>query len=373
MQKIQNEFDYLIHLVRCTIHSLQPQELPKGLKFDRVFEYGKLHQVANIAFYSLERVKNKPSPVLYNQWQAYRDQAIVCDITQSYAAQEIRDALQEQSIRWLEVQGTRLKHLYPQPDFRTMSDIDFIIDQENIPKARDLLEDLGYECETVHRVELNANRPPNAYIEMHTEYFLGDHKYRHIMNSPFAAVDDQGQCLPNAFYLYNILHIAKHYFFCGCGIRRVLDVYYLNQKYAQCTKDPEVRKALEQAELTQFAAEFGRLAEAWFGTEEQDFPRSKMVSFIVNAGAHGSKYNEQQKILEKTFRDTGRFAGMKYYLGRFFGTREDFQTRYPVLKKYKILYPFCWLHRTFSVLRPKRLKEVRQEMQIVKKMEHNKD
>lgn len=372
MQNIVNEYDYLIHLVRCAIHNLQPQELPEGLKFERVFEYGKYHQVANIAFYSLEKVQKKPDSALYSQWQAYRDQTVMCDITQSYAAQEIRQALQDRGIRWVEVQGTKIKPLYPQPDFRTMSDMDFIIDEENIPKAKELLEDLGYVCETVYQVELNGDRPPNTYVEMHTEYFLEDCPYRPILNSPFDHVDEQGESLPNVFYLYNILHIAKHYFFSGCGIRRVLDVYYLNQAYAQSAQDPEVKKILEQAELTEFVAEFDRLAQVWFGLEEQAFPRSKMVCFILNAGIHGSFYNEQQKFVETTFHNTGRFARFKYYLTRLIGTREDLITRYPVLQKNKILYPFCWLHRIFCILTPKRYKRIRQEMQIVKKMENDK-
>ena len=129
---------------------------------------------------------------------------------------------------------------------------------------------------------------------------------------------------------------------------------------------------MEQAELTEFVAEFDRLAQVWFGLEEQAFPRSKMVCFILNAGIHGSFYNEQQKFVETTFHNTGRFARFKYYLARLIGTREDLITRYPVLQKNKILYPFCWLHRIFCILTPKRYKRIRQEMQIVKKMENDK-
>ena len=41
----------------------------------------------------------------------------------------------------------------------------------------------------------------------------------------------EGLSAEDAFYAYNILHIAKHYHYGGCGIRRVLDVYYL---YRHC-------------------------------------------------------------------------------------------------------------------------------------------
>lgn len=368
MAKILSEYDYLIHLVRCGIHDLQPQEPPKGIKLEWVFEYGKFHQVANIAFYSLEKLKNKPDPDLYNQWQAYRDQALMGDITQSYAAQELRDELQKNGIRYLEVQGTKIKPLYPQSDFRTMSDIDFIIDGENIPKAQELMEDLGYECETVFQVEMNGSRLPNTYVEMHTEYFLEDCEYRQLMHSPFEDLDDEGQCRLNAFYLYNLLHIAKHYFYSGCGIRRVLDVYFLNRKYPQCIRDEYVQKGLESAGISDFVREFSDLAEIWFGNEEQEFPRTEMAFYIFNSGIHGSTYNRQQYHVEERLQRTGPITTGGYYLRRLFGTGEDLQLRYPVLQKNKVLYPFCWLHRAFSILSPKKLKRIRQEMQIVKKI-----
>lgn len=369
MLEISNEYHYLVHLIRCTIHDQQPQELPKGLKFERVFECGKFHQVANIAFYSIEKLHNQPEPKLYSQWQAYRDQAVMCDITQHYAAQELREAMQDQGIRYVELQGTKIKPLYPQPDLRTMSDIDFVIDEENIPKAKALLENLGYECEMFCQVEVNGNRPPNTYVEMHAEYFLENCPYRQVMSAPFDAVDDQGQCKINAFYLYNILHIAKHYFLSGCGIRRVLDVYFLNRKYAWCMKDPLVIQGLQSANLVDFAAEFGQLAETWFGAEACGFPESEMARYILNAGVHGSTYNGQKNALEKNFRKTGRLAGARYYLRRFWGNRKDLLVRYPILKRYKILYPFCRLHRIFSILSPKRFRYVRQEIRIVNRME----
>lgn len=369
MANISNEYDYLIHLVRCGIHGLQPQEPPKGLVFELVFEYGKFHQVANIAFYSLEKLKNKPSPDLYQKWQAYRDQALMCDIVQSYAAQELRDGMQSRGIRYMEVQGTKLKPLYPQSDFRTMSDIDFIIDGENIPKVRELMEGLGYDCESVYKVEMNGSRHPSTYVEIHTEYFLEDFDFRRVMHSPFEDMDEQGQCRRNAFYLYNLLHIAKHYFYSGCGIRRVLDVYFLNQKYPECIHDPYVQQGLESAGMLDFVEEFTRLSEAWFGYEKQEFPRSAMATYIFNAGIHGSYYNRQQLYVEERMEHTGPFAGQRYYIGRLLGNRRELLLRYPVLRKCWLLYPFCWLHRVFSALSPQRFKSIRREIQIVKKME----
>lgn len=364
MQQISNEWNYVIHLVRCALHGLPPQELPEGLQFAQVFQCAQDHQVANIAFCALDKLKNKPQPELYHRWRISWEHAVTMDITQSYAAQEIREVFGKNKIRWVEAQGTRIKPLYPQPDYRTMSDIDFIIHEENIPKAQDILETLGYECETAYCVELNAHRHPNTHIELHTEYFLEDCPYRKVLHSPFDVAGEP----EDVFYLYNLLHIAKHYFGSGCGIRRVLDVYFLNQKYPHCSQSAYVREALQRAGLTDFVSELSSLANVWFSREAQDFPKSKMVYSVLNSGVHGSCFIAQQNHLEQTVRVSGRWSRVKYCLGRLLGTGKDLITRYPVLNRWKILFPFCWLHRAFCAISPKQLRRTRREVQIIRHM-----
>lgn len=368
MRKYFDECDYLIHLVRCAVHDLQPRELPKGLDFQRVYEWGLYHQIGNIAFCSVEKLKTKPREALYRRWQDCRDQAIVRDITQNYAAMEIRDAFQNAGIRVLEVQGTKIKPLYPQSNWRTMSDLDFIIDPENLPKAMELLEKLGYRCQNIQGIHVDAHRPPNINVELHTEFFEEDAKYRQVLRSPFARVDEQGQCPCDVFYLYNILHITKHYFSAGCGIRRVLDAYYLNQVYGPVIDAEQIHHALETINAGQFAADLEKLAQAWFGLEETRYHRNRLAEHIIHAGLHGNLLNEWQYHMEEKFDPTIRFAKLRYYLRRFFGTDGVLRKRYPVLQRYPILYPFCWFWRIVSTLSPSSLKRVRREVKTIQQI-----
>lgn len=365
MQVFSDECEYLLHLVRCAIHDLQPQELPEGLLFGRVYECGVYHHVANIAFYSVERLTNKPEVELYRKWEDCRNMAVVRHINQIYAAQEIREGFLAAGIRWIEVQGTRIKPLYPQPEWRTMSDIDFIIDRENLPEAAEILKMLGYICKDSHGVEVDGFRSPNINVEIHTEYFPEASQYYSTMRPPFASVEETGAYDANEFYLYNILHIAKHYFLNGCGIRRVLDAYYLNKNYSQIIDGSYIKSILERANAADFAAELAELANTWFGMEEQDFPKTKMARFFIQSGLHGTRANELKNHLAKTFDSTVRFAKLKYFLRRVLGTPKNLRKDYPVLERYIFLYPFCWLYRTFRALKPQKLKRLRKEVEAV--------
>ncbi len=359
------EFDYLIHLVRCAIHNEQPRQFPEDLDLQRVFEWGVYHQVANIAFYSIEKLEKKPDAALYSQWEACRDRAVILDINQSFAAEELRAALAAAEVRTLEVQGTKIKPLYPQPDYRTMSDIDFIIDPENLPGAMGVLESLGYRCREAHGVEVVAFRPPNIHVELHTQYFSDRTDYYGMMRPPFASMEETGVYDVNEFYIYNMLHIAKHYLSGGCGIRRVLDVYYLNRCYGDRIDQKYVRGILKAAKAQKLVADLSALAQAWFGEGQLADAQREMASYIMGSGVHGNKRNELDNRLKKDLDKNARFGRSGYLLRRLFCTREILYKTYPILQKHKLLYPFCWLHRLFCALRPAKLKRLKREVDAV--------
>lgn len=354
MCEFLDECDYLIHLVRCAIHDQQPRELPENFDFDRVYRFGVHHQVANIAFGSVEKLVYKPPEELYAKWEACRNRATILHINQNHAAQEIRTGFQTANIPLVEVQGTKIKPLYPHPEYRTMSDLDFIVEPRNLSRAKEVLLDLGYRCEEVADVEVNGFRPPNIHIELHTDYFPKDSEYAGVMEDPFAArgVD--------ALYVYNMLHIAKHYFWKGCGVRRVLDAYFLNLRYGDLLDQKYVRSVFKKADLCDFVAELSELADRWFGQEQCAPQRSDMAVYILNSGLHGTAENRLDNQLKKA----GNHK-LKYFLRRICGTKATLYYAYPVLKRHKLLYPFCWLHRALRALHPGKLKRLRKEVEAV--------
>lgn len=347
---MEREWDYLIHLIRCAIHDIPPEEVPADVDLQRVYECGAYHHVANLAFYSVERLKNPPSDELYNIWQSNRDKALVLDFNQSFAADEIRDAFGNENIQWLELQGTMIKPLYPQPEYRTMSDIDFIVEKENLLRAGEILESLGYSTQLIRNQEIVAFREPNINVEIHSQYFENS-IYNNAMREPIKYEWDV-----ETFYLYNILHIAKHYRYGGCGIRRVLDAYMLNRAYGE-NVDP--MQLLEKPEDREFAAELLELANAWFG--EGKSVRSQMAHYILYSGTHGNQYNELQNRL-----DNQPELGIKYILRRILGNKQAMHISYPILERYKILYPFCWLHRGLCAMLPRKQKRLKREFLAIR-------
>jgi hypothetical protein len=351
---MEREWDYLLHLIRCAIHDIPPEEVPEGVDLQQVYECGVYHHVANLAFYSVERLKTPPSGELYDIWKVCRDKALVLDLNQCFAAEEIRDAFSSANIRWLEMQGTRIKPFYTQSDWRTMSDIDFIVDSANLKRAGDILRGLGYVCKNVRDKEIVGFRMPNIHVELHVGFFPDNTIYSSVLGDTFSA-----ERPIDTFYLYNILHIVKHYLYGGCGIRRVLDLYLLNQAYGECVDRDYVQAVLKRVDAAELVSELMVLANDWFGTGIS--VKNKMTQYIFYSGLHGNRLNELENRLKHS--DT---HGIKYLFERFRGNEQAMYIRYPILEKYKILYPFCWLHRGVLALKPGKRKRLKREIKAVR-------
>lgn len=101
-----NDFGYLVHLLKCALNGSRPNEKTDDVSFENVFNGALKHDVVNLAFYAVEKLENKPEYELYDCWHQVRDLAVMRDINQSFAYDELYAELRKAGIRTLEIQGT---------------------------------------------------------------------------------------------------------------------------------------------------------------------------------------------------------------------------------------------------------------------------
>ncbi len=357
----------MIHLLRCGIYGDIPEELPEGMSFHKVYEYAMEHDVANIAFYAVEKLEHKPDPELYDTWKLRKDLALVRDMNQEFARQEIVAEFESQGVLYKELQGTVLKKLYPRTEFRTMSDLDFIVEKKYLAQCGMILEKLGYRCSTQGDFEIDGIRRPDICVELHTDYFSPFTVYHDVMREPFSDRELMEEEKNTELYLYNILHTAKHYFSCGCGIRRVLDMYYLDQCYGHKIDSYYVRQVLTEAGLIGFAEELSYLARSWFGKADRCEDFSAMEQSIMGAGLHGKREVYINRRIRRMNKDEPITFGakVKYLFSRVFPGAKTMKIKYPILRRVWILYPFCWIHRIVRMILGKNRKASVLDLRLV--------
>ncbi|MDE7233472.1 MAG: nucleotidyltransferase family protein, partial [Ruminiclostridium sp.] len=80
---------YLLALLKTVLNGGEPPEKPEGIDFAEVYRLARFHDVANTAFYAIEKLKNPPIEALLKEWGEVRDGAIVKHLIQQEEFAEI--------------------------------------------------------------------------------------------------------------------------------------------------------------------------------------------------------------------------------------------------------------------------------------------
>lgn len=345
MKQFANEGEYLIHLVVCVMKEEQPLEMPEGLDFEKVYSLACYHSVANIAYYGIEKLSRKPEEELLRKWSQVRDKAIIKDLTQQNEYEQIATKLSEEKMWFIPLKGMILKRYYPQSDFRTMSDIDLLIDEANAPVARKVMFSLGYEVERygagAHDVYL---KKPVMNVEIHRQLF-GVHAgkeynqiFRNILESCNQSSEYCYEMEINTFFVYMIAHAAKHYDHGGTGLRSFLDIWVFLKKFQEQLDWSRIDEMLQVEDMQEKCHDFMQLPRIFFEDAPCDGKYEEMKAFVMHAGTYGTLKEMVQQDIQKKGK-----AG--YVFRQIFPTVEMMKSNFPILKKAPVLLPFVWLYR----------------------------
>lgn len=341
MEKFKNEYDYLIYLLKSILNGTQPEEKPENLSFEKIFNISKHHGVANMSYYAIEKLAEKPDAQLSKKWAEYRDRAIVKDLTQTLEFDAVSQKLKNENIRFLALKGIFLKDMYPQRDMRLMADIDLLIDSDNVSKANKIMISLGYEPEITPDKDHDAYfKQPMMNIEIHRRLFGEENKeystlFSNVWKNSVMDSDNNLNLNDNWFFIYLFAHLDKHLNNGGTGIRSIMDIYvYLKQK--EKTLDWElIYSQLSKVGKAQTCRDVIAVSKIWFG----DFPPSEKYKeferFILSSGTYGTRLNSNLNKHKKM----GTF---RFVIHRLFPPLYIMQMVFPFLEKVPFLFPLMW-------------------------------
>ncbi len=335
---------YLFQLLCAVLNNEQPPETPANCDFEAVFRLAEHHSVANLAYYGIEKLKNKPDAELQKKWAEIRDREIMRDIIQCSELEQITSAFTSAGIRFLTLKGAILKAMYPQSDFRTMCDIDILVDEENLKKAGDALSSLGYtpgkQDEINHDVYYKA---PVMNIELHRSLFRATTDsfaviFQDIWNKAEPVTGTRYKLVPDYCFAFVMAHAMGHYKWGGTGIRSFMDLYIYREKAEDKLNMLQIRSLFENIGEAELFDSFLGLSDIWFGGSELTEKHAEMAQYILRGGTYGNF--ENQVAIGMKGKSKGRFL-----LERFFPNLGYMQDQYPVLRKAPVLLPFFWIVR----------------------------
>lgn len=280
--------------------------------------------------------------------------------------------LEIERIQYLPLKGAVIRDFYPEPWMRTSCDIDILVREEDVEKAKFvLINDYGYSFQSKGSHDISFFSPNDTCIELH--YKLIEDRIVKNANKVLSEIwnvverkEGYEFCykMPDEYlYFYHIAHMAKHFQNGGCGIRSVLDLWILNQI-------PEVNMdrrniLLQKGGLLRFANIVRELSGVWFENKKHDSITLHLEKFIICGGIYGNNGN---RIIVKQQKKGGK---AKYALSKIFIPYEEIKFHYPILQKHHWLLPIMevrrWCKLLFCGHRNRVMKELNYNNNIDKK------
>lgn len=262
------------------------------------------------------------------------------------AYQQLFLALEQAQIPFVPLKGIVLCQYYPEPWMRTSCDIDVLIKEQDIEKAKHvLIHEGGYVYYGTGSHDISLLSPENIHVELH--YNLIEDGCANAASGILKNVwdtanrhDTYGCCyeMPDEyFYFYHIAHMAKHFENGGCGIRPFVDAWILNHRI-DFDKNKRNR-LLENGGLLTFAKQIEQLSEIWFGNATHTPTTRRIQEYILHGGVYGSNDNRVKVQQQK------RGGKFRYAASKVFIAYDEIKYHYPILEKHRWLIPLMEVRR----------------------------
>ena len=316
--------------------------------WDELYKLAKHHAVDNLFYAAIKDAECVPSELKEKAKSRYIGN-VHQQISQDYYAEKVFAALNEKNIPYMPLKGYYMRKLYPTPELRTSCDIDFFYESDRTQEVTEIMQACGF-----HEEQGGPNhsvwQKGTVAFEPHFHLLSDNDEYHAYYQNVWSRLNHEGGSLysfsDEDFYIFFIVHSAKHFTHGGFGIRTVLDVHIYNN--AKTLNREYLNGELEKLGLKKFVKTIEELAECWFGGQEANEDIERIGEYIIESGTYGVSlhYIMLNSVKEKSVKG----SKLSYFMRTLFLPYKQMKGRYPVLQKAPILLPVYWIKRWFEVI-----------------------
>lgn len=355
---------YLSELIHAQLSQCQPSDVPEGITVEELEHIAHTNHMRYMILGAL--LKTNITEEEKNRIRPYVTSSVLQTLTQMNCLQEMEKQFNQKGISYQILKGSVLKYIYPSPEMREMSDIDVLIFDKSMEKAKSVMQELGLVLKKSIKHHDVYMKPPFLAVELHWalydrnvdknlfEYFKNTNNLRKKKGSSYAL-----EFSPEDFYVYMIAHMAKHFYETGCGIRNIVDVYIYRIFWREQWDTQRIQSQLEQCGLSVFEDKIHTLSSSWLEGKMIDSFSESLFEYMLECGIYGKAENgiwgqfvKQKGEIEESNKE---YLKKWYYFPPFSYMVE----RYPFLRNCPYLLPAAWSIRAMHGVFNKRGNEKR--------------
>ncbi len=331
-------------------------EISETVDWEQILRISKRHQIIPLIYYGIQN-SNLHCPQVQSFAQGTM-RAVLVEQNQFNMFSAICKRFLAAKVDWLPLKGLLLKHLYPKTEMRVMSDMDILIREEQLGLVRDILEQLGCEkTKDSDHVTVYQN-PPFIYLEIHTRLvpsYDSDY-YEYFRNAWSRAKCQMSQpygyeMATEDMFLFEIVHLAKHYREGGIGLRHFIDIWVMLTRYPDLNMK-YIRSELRVLKIERFFDNILATLQYWF---ENSAP-TEITEFLTlrtfESGSYGTLKKHKTAVAARISEKHGsaKKGRLVELFSAFFMPLGEMKKRYSILQRCAGLLPIMWIVRWVSAV-----------------------
>lgn len=290
--------------------------------------------------------------------------------TMNYGLQKIRQLFEPEGIVFVPLKGSVLAQYYPEDWMRTKSDLDILVKEEDLKRAKDLLiTELGYRELKKNYHDIALVSPENTLLELHFRILEHEDNIDRVLDRVWDDVYPVAEGryehrMTDEFLMFHVFaHMYYHFIQGGCGLRFLVDIWLMQQ--AMTFNRDQLQTLYKVCQLETFVGYVEKLAEVCFGQGEHDEITAMMEEYIMTGGLFGSF---ESKIKARKTKSKG---SKRYLFKRVFMPLHEMQASYPMMEKYPVLYPVYAVKRWLKMFNRETAGAALQELKLNEKMKQD--
>lgn len=363
-----NTQEVMLKILEATIHN-RKYEISEidNIDFNEMLRLSQEHNVVAITYYGLRGTKSSQmlSNDVLNQFKKQTFSHSSHQMSHMKNVTSILAKFEENNIKAVVLKGLVVRNFYPRPEFRTMSDADIVVKEENLDKAIELITNLGY----VEKVRTNVDIcyiKGNSIIELHWKLINpgringGENFENEIWDDLIEVNVGDSKALSLNYEdlaVHLCVHLIKHLANKGCGIRMFYDLVVLFEQNEDEINWDRFWSKIRQYNVEKAIRIVMYICREYLGMklktnmDNEKYIDKKCLDLllddIMNHGVFGKSKEDDEIARAVAFdsdRDYDKGAFNKYFRVFFPRVKELVQS-YPYAERNKILVPAAYVHR----------------------------
>lgn len=286
--------------------------------------------------------------------------SVSVSVKQDFYMQKICSEFEKAQIKYMPFKGYIIRNYYYHKEARTFGDIDIVIDEKNRSESDRILKSLNFQLDRNNFMDAVWAYSNNiVYFEIHTHIMynnlLNGFDYIKYFDSKVKnKIHKKGCCYElrkEDHFIYLIVHMAKHFYSAGVGIRMIMDLVFFKKYFNSELNFDYINSEIRIIKLDEFANVMYNICNFLFETDFkcEQIEKTKLqvvIDYIINHGVFGYENKDVNAIKFNVNLDRKRnllnnfFPELNYMKEHFIWFKNG--------KRYQL--PYAWVRRLVEQL-----------------------